>query len=573
MHCAKCFFYETDVGDEVCNRCGRAYVPEANVYLGLLVLVTGGMAWTLRHLLTGSTDAFVHPSADLGRWVTWPVSIVECPAYGFVIGAWLGMLAAAPILTGVMYGKRGGWFLVIVLAALGPSVLVAAAVALGVWISAGWTLRMTSKLSSALLGLLPVAIYWFAATLLPEFLKSEAPPAGGAAAPAADAGLALVPALHSLAYVAPLTAAVVAVAAAGLVVAIGWADRWHVRWPGVLLVVLTAGPGPALLASVGIDRIHYGMFLEEGPVTRAEGPTAEMGRLQEFLARRPSSPLAAEARARLATNLEKMEIRALAGGRRGDRPSKEVWQELLERNTDSPWAADARLHLGDAAARQGFPDQADALYREVAAQKVPAAPAAQDPLARFSLFRDLFSIGDRLAAKEDTAHLEDARTEARMHRAILLDNHRSPQGDSRALALYFVALGLKGTNGYREALLAVRDADPKGPLADNVAYDLAAFETSPEKRIEQLRAVATAFPGTDGAMLARLAAARELVELAKSDPGSMREAQQHLVEVQKDLAARKARAPADPYVAALTDHVEKELVYVQAQLRTPKADR
>ena len=23
MHCAKCFFYETDVGDEVCDRCGR----------------------------------------------------------------------------------------------------------------------------------------------------------------------------------------------------------------------------------------------------------------------------------------------------------------------------------------------------------------------------------------------------------------------------------------------------------------------------------------------------------------------------------------------------------------------
>ena len=160
-----------------------------------------------------------------------------------------------------------------------------------------------------------------------------------------------------------------------------------------------------------------------------------------------------------------------------------------------------------------------------------------------------------------------------MHRAILLDNHRSPHDDGRALALYFVALGLKGTNGYREALLAVRDADPKGPLADNVAYELAAFETDPAKRIEQLRAAATAFPGTDGAMLARLAAARELIELAKSDPGSMREAQVHLAEVQKDLAARKARNPADPYVAALADHVEKELVYVQAQVRAPEATR
>lgn len=566
MHCAKCFFYETAVGDEVCNRCGRAYVPEANVYLGLLVLVTGGMAWTLRHLLTGDTDPFARPPADLGQWVTWPVSIVDCPAFGFVIGAWMGMLAAAPILTGILYGKRGGWLLTILLAALGPSLPMAAAVALGVWIAAGWTLRLTSKLSSALLGLIPVALYWLAATVLPQALRSEGPTA------AADASRSLVPALHSLAYVAPLTAAVVAVAAAALVVGIGWADRWHVRWPGVLLAVLVAGPVPALLAAVGIDQIHYGMFLEEGPVMRAEGPTTEVGRLQEFLARWPSSPLAAEARARLATDVEKLEIRAPAGVRAA-RPSKEIWQELLEKNTDSPWAADARLHLGDAAARQGFPDQADVLYREVLAQKVPASPAAQDPLAKFSFFRDLFSIGNRLQERDDAAHLEEVRTEALMHRAILLDNHRSPHDDSRALALYFVALGLKGTNGYREALLAVRDADPKGPLADNVAYELAAFETDPAKRIEQLCAAAAAFPGTDGAMLARLAAARELIELAKSDPGSMREAQVHLVEVQKDLAARKARHPADPYVAALADHVEKELVYVQAQVRAPEATR
>ena len=44
MHCARCYFYETDVGDDVCNRCGRAYLPEANVYLGILLLVTGGAA-------------------------------------------------------------------------------------------------------------------------------------------------------------------------------------------------------------------------------------------------------------------------------------------------------------------------------------------------------------------------------------------------------------------------------------------------------------------------------------------------------------------------------------------------
>ena len=568
MHCAKCFFYETDVGDEVCNRCGRAYVPEANVYLGLLILVTGGMAWALRHLLTGDTDPFARPSIDIGRWVTWPVSIVDCPAYGFVIGAWLGMLGAAPILTGIMYGKRGGWLLAILMAALGPSLPLAAAVALGVWVAAGWTMRLTSKLSGAFLGLIPVAIYWLAATALPELLRTEGPlPAG--AAPAAEAGLALPQALHSMAYVAPLTAVFVAAAACALVIAVGWADRWHIRWPGVLLVVLAAGPAPAMLALVGIDRIHFGMFLEEGPVVRAEGPTTDFARLQGFLARHPSSPLAAEARARLAEHMEKLE----SLGRPSAaplRPSGEIWKELVKHDPASPWAAKARLHLGDAAARQGLFDQADQLYREALAQKPPPAVPANDPLARFNPVRDLFSIGAELQAQEDAARIEEVRGETLTHRAVLLDNRRSKQEDSRALALYFVALNLKGTNRYREALLAVREADPKGPLADNVAFDLATFETAPAKRIEQLRQAAATWPGTDGAMLARLTVARDLIDLSASDPGSMREAQQHLLEVQKDVAARKARNPADPYVAALSDRVEKELVYVQAQLRTPK---
>jgi len=568
MHCAKCFFYETDVGDEVCNRCGRAYVPEANVYLGLLILVTGGMAWTLRHLLTGDTDPFARPPIDIGRWVTWPVSIVDCPAYGFVIGAWLGMLGAGPILTGIMYGKRGGWLLTILVAALGPSWTMAAAVALGVWVAAGWTTRLTSKLSSAFLGLIPVAIYWFAATALPELLKTEGPPPP-AAGPVIDVGLPLPQALHSMAYVAPLTAVIVAAAACALVIAVGRADLWHVRWPGVLLAVLTAGPAPGMLAWVGIDRIHYGMFLEEGPVARAEGPTTEIARLQAFMARHPRSPLATEARARLAEDIEQFESLGRTAAA-PSRPAKEIWQELLKHDPDSPWAAVARLHLGDAAARQGLFDQADQFYREALAQKPPPAAAAQDPLATFNPVRDLFSIGDQLQAQEDADRLEEVRGEALMHRAILLDNHRSKQEDSRAMALYFVAIGLKGTNRYRDALLAVREADPKGPLDDNVAYDLAIFEASPARRIEQLRQVAAAWPGTDGALLARLTVARDLIELSASDPGSMHEAQEHLTEVQKDLTARKARNPSDPYVAALSDRVEKELVYVQAQLRTPK---
>jgi len=572
MHCAKCYFYETAVGDEVCNRCGRAYLPEANLYLGLLLLVTGGVAWTLRHLLTGSTDLLVRPEIDLGAWATWPVSIVDCPAYGLVLGAWLGMLAAAPILTGLLYGKRGGWLLVIAIAALGPSVMMAATAALGVWIAAGWTTRLSSKIASAMLGLIPSVAYWFTATALTDFSKGEAPATPGVVDLAAltEAGRTLAPALRPLAYVVPVTAVVVAAAAAAIVVAIAWADRWHVRWPGAVVAVLTAGPVLALLALVGVDEIRYGMFIDRGSKLAAlatDGKT-EVQQLQEFLRRHPASRHAALVRARLADDLERIE--------RGIRPagtvlkaSSDVWLDVITQNPSSPWAADAALRLGDDDARQGLFDMAQEHYRDALARASLTDQAPEDPLAKFSIVWDLFSIGPALKAREEAEHLAAVRQEVLMRLAILQDNRKDSQENSRALALYFVALGQKGTSRYRTGLVAVRDVDQKGALIDNVAYELAMLESDDAKRLDLLREVATAWPGTDGAMLARLKLAQGLISRAATDPGALRDAQQNLLAVQAELAARKDKRAADPYIALLGDRVEKELIYVQAQLRAP----
>ncbi len=572
MHCAKCFFYETDVGDEACDRCGRAYLPEANVYLGLVVLVTGGLAWTLRYVLTGHVDLFVRPQVDLGAWATWPVSMVDRPAYGLVLGGWLAMLAAAPILTGMMYGKRGGWLLTVVVAAFGPSVVLAGAIALGVWIAAGHTLRLRSKLSSALLGLAPIIIYWFVATALTDFSKGAA---ATVAEPAllAQAGRGFPPGLRSLAYLPPVMGAMTAAAACAAVVGIGWADRWHIRWPGVLLTVLTAAPVLALLALVGIDEIRYGMVLAEGqPVgPLAEAGWSETGRMREFLRRHPGSPRADQVRARLARNLEKTPD--AAGPEAGAPPAEKVWKELLEAHPDSPWAAEARRHLGDSAGRQGLFDQAETLYGDALAQTAAFEPPSEDPLADFNIIWDLFSVGRDLRTREMADRLAAVRQDVLMRLALLADNRQATAESARALALYFVALGIKGTNPYREALLAARDADPNGTLADNVAYNLAMFEADDTKRIQGLAEVATRWPGTDGALLAHVKAAQGLFAQAASDPGAMREARAHLLAAQKNLLARKKRKAEDYYVAALEDRVEKELVYVQAQLRSPDADR
>ena len=569
MHCARCYFYETDVVDDVCNRCGRAYLPEANVYLGILLLVTGGAAWALRNLLTGEADPFIRPTLGLGLWATWPVSLVDCPAYGLVIGAWLAMLAAAPVLTGIMYGKRGGWMAVILIAILGPDPLLAAATALGVWVAAGWTLRLQSKLASAMLGLVPSVAYWFVATAMTDFGRLEPTPAPGSAAVALKT---LAPALKSLTYVPPIAGVIVAVLACLLVVAIGRADRWHVRWPAALTTLLVTGPLLALAAFVGVNEIRYGFYQDAAPPALEGGVLAPMSRekAQAFLARHPSGPRAADVRACLALEIEQVE----KGIRAGDatRKSEDIWQELLTHHPDSPWAADARLHLGDAAGRQGLFAQAEQAYRRALAQTTAIAAPADDPMADFALV-DLFSIGADLRARQEAEHLRAVRFDTLIHLAIILENQKGTQNNSRALALYFIAQGLKGTNAYRASLKAVADADPGGPLADNVAYDLALCEPDGPKdlsRIEALKKTIAAYPGTDGELLAHVAVAESLKRRAASDPGALSEARQHLTEAHAQLARRGAQNPLDPYFAALGEQVDKGLVNVQTQLRAPE---
>jgi len=574
MHCAKCFFYETDVGDDVCNRCGRAYAPEGNVYLGLLLLVTGGVAWTLRNLLTGHADPFTRPLLDLGLWGTWPVSIVDCPAYGLVIGAWLAMLGVAPLLTGLLYGKRGGWLMVIAAALVGPSPMLAAVSALGVWISSGWTLRLQSKLVSALLGLAPVAVYWFVATAMTDFSKSPAAVNGLAdLLPVAVTVKTLAPALRPMAYVPPAAAVVLGVIVILVFVGIGGADRWHIRWPAAVLTVFVAGPVLALLAFVGTDEIRYGLLQQPIPTVEPgdAAPPSEADRLQDFLTRHPSSPRAAEVRARLAEHIEQIENGQHSG--QAPRHATEIWQELLKQSPTSSWAADARLHLGDDAARQGLFEPAERYYREILAQTANFPASTEDPLAHFSIYWDYFTIGAELRAKEEVQHLRDIRLETQMRLGLMLDKVRGSADPGRALALYFVAMAAKGTNQYRARLQAVAEADPRGPLADNVAYDMAMLETDNLKRVEALIQVIAAFPGTEGAMLAHLAAARSLITIAASDPGALLPARDHLLAVQADLQRRAAHDPRDPYVAALAEAVAEKLLYVKAKLPAPDKGR
>jgi len=556
MQCARCFFYDNDVGDEVCRRCGRAYLPEANVYLGLLLLLTGSVAWILRQLLTGSADPFIRPALDLGAWATWPPSIVDHPAYGLVMGGYLAMLAVAPIMTSILYGKRGGLLLAIIEALVGPSLLLAGAAALGVFVAASWPLRLHSKLVSVLLGLIPSAVWWFTATALSKVDR-------------------IAPALAGMIYVPPVAAVALAVLAAVGLVLIGKADRWHVRWPGTVLALVIIGPVVALLALVGVDEIRYQMMRKD--------LDSHPNRLQwqddpcrQFIKRYPKSPRAAEVRAQLALALEDAVAQAAVTGSvlvPAEKPEM-IWMELIAQNPDSPWAIDARLHMGDIAAGGGDFSLAHRYYGEALDHTTGVQPAHEDPLADFSVLGDYFTIGAELRAHEAADHRLTARQTSLMRLALLGENKPASDTANKAMALYFKSLGYP-TADRRRMLLKAQEADPSGPLADNVVHDLAMLEPGDEDRLAKLEALAASRARTDGALLAHLSAAEILIARATSprppaDSSGLARAQKHLQDVRLELARRFEHDPEDPYVAALADPVEKRLLYVGAQLRTPE---
>jgi len=200
------------------------------------------------------------------------------------MGGYLAMLAVAPIMTSILYGKRGGLLLAIIEALVGPSLLLAGAAALGVFIAASWPLRLQSKLVSLLLGLIPSAAWWFTATALSKVDR-------------------IAPALSGMIYVPPVAAVALAVLAAVVLVLIGKADRWHVRWPGTVLALVIIGPVLALLALVGVDEIRYQMMRKDLD-SLPKGLQWQYDPYHQFKERYPKSPRAAEVRAQLALALE-----------------------------------------------------------------------------------------------------------------------------------------------------------------------------------------------------------------------------------------------------------------------------
>jgi len=244
MECPRCFFAKADAVDaRRCAVCGRSYRPSVNVYLGLVTLV---YIVFVRYVCFILTDNFFRmrgekPVWDIVRWGRWPVDLQFRPELIPVLGLMLAMLVLVPVVMGILYGKRGGFLLASVALVVGPNWLLGLLLFLGVWIAGGWTLRMTSKAGSAILGCMAVWVaYWMIHPVWPG--------------PTIDVPLAT-------AYYMPALVAVVACVV--LALGVGLFLRlvpWNARWVGVGLCVLCVVPIGAYKLWVGEDEIKYAVL-------------------------------------------------------------------------------------------------------------------------------------------------------------------------------------------------------------------------------------------------------------------------------------------------------------------------
>lgn len=242
MECPQCFYAKDAAVDEKrCRICGRSYRPSVNVYLGLVAILYLVFVRYFATTLTGAplSDVKVRPpssltSAFLAIWAREPVDIQFRPELILILGGMLALLVLVPVAMSILYGKRGGFLLATVALLLGPSFWLALPLFLSVWIAGGWTLRMTSKIASAILACAPMWIFYLLYSRAPSRLplpSSYYMPALAAMALSAALIIVLFLALRPL--------------------------KWNARWAGIALCILCALPIAAYKLVVGEDEIAY----------------------------------------------------------------------------------------------------------------------------------------------------------------------------------------------------------------------------------------------------------------------------------------------------------------------------
>jgi len=187
--------------------------------------------------------------------------------------------------------------------------------------------------------------------------------------------------------------------------------------------------------------------------------------------------------------------------------SPAIWTRLRDEFADSPYAAEAAVKLAARLARNGKFEEAEAAYRRLFETYGDEVDQPLPDTSNLSVFTDLLVVGNRLRARVRAERIEQQYQIARREYAFLVENRQANGADDAILAAYLsLSRFLPGENKRTELALLLKRCG-SCPLADNLAYELAALEQSTDKRDKMLRKVRADYRGTDGAAHALLALA------------------------------------------------------------------
>ncbi|MEE8171225.1 MAG: tetratricopeptide repeat protein [Phycisphaerae bacterium] len=170
---------------DVWSRTEPKYRRRAAVLLGLTLLLFAGLCcftywlrtglygpwwdWgSYRALMWRSFNPLGEHQVTLTDFLLFPISVEQVPIQWVIIGLLIASLASIPILVAILYRFPASIVFAAMVSGLAAMPWLGVTVLLGCAIASLRPFRLSFRYASALLGLIPVAIYFVSATQLPE---------------------------------------------------------------------------------------------------------------------------------------------------------------------------------------------------------------------------------------------------------------------------------------------------------------------------------------------------------------------------------------------------------------------
>lgn len=483
-------------------------------------------------------------------FLLFPISVEEVPVQIVIMGLLLATLASVPILVGILYRFPASLIFCAMIAGLAAMPWFAATIALGCYLASGRPLRMEFRYASAILGLVPIVVYFVMATRQPRSVYSPVTPYG-----------------FKL-YLPWVLAVLGSCAICGIGLGLARAINYRPGGIAPVLGVLFAIPVVLFHAQVGRDELEYRLLEHRyGPGSRTafrnrdlrQEATKQAERLWKRSKSRPYAEILEECVGKLANDAyndlaidrmaavaacdefleyfrlsryapcvqyikgraldERINPSALAESDRiehtSDTPSSQsrvVWQALATKYPREAPAAVALNRLATLALREGNIGESDTLLRTLIERFDPQASATQPAAELAANTRPRATSVARQAAWSTLGINLDAEVQrARREREIIAtckDELPTPYDasgirltpDMRMMVHPLSALASLDAHHpkYAENLRSIAEAYPWSGMQPIVAARLAVLEPSPGQQIERLELAEKTFDGMPG---------------------------------------------------------------------------